>query len=307
MSRHKKTKLQRRVEYALASSVAGFFRLLPHRNALRVGGGIGLFLHDIIGIRKQVARDNVAHAFPEKDHAWVNRTVRGAYKTMGMTLAATSRIPALKGEAMERWVKVDGEEYLHEVFAKGKGALVATIHFGLWELNGAWSANRGMETTYVVAEQANPLIEDLIDEHRAAVGVHIVKRQNAMRGIVKALRDNHLIAMMIDQSGGAGGEFIPWFSRPASTFRGIAVFALKTKSPVLMLTGRHIDGVQHVTIRPVPLTYTGDKKQDTKTLLYELHQRAEAAIREAPEQYLWLHKRWKYDPPDGWEWEEPGS
>ncbi len=305
MGRHKKSKFQRRLEYGLASGVAGFFRLLPHRTALKVGAGIGLFFHDVIGIRKKVARENVARAFPDKDAAWVAKTVRGTYRTMGMTLAATSRIPAIVGEEMEKWVKVDGIEYLDQIRANGKGSLVATIHFGLWELNGAWSANRGLDTTYVVAEQSNPMIEDLIDAHRKAAGVHIVKRQEAMRGIIKALRNNNLIAMMIDQSGGDGGEFVPWFGIPASTFRGIAVFAIKTGSPVLMLTGRHIDGVQHVTIRPVDWKQTGDKERDTVALLYELNQRAETAIREAPEQYLWLHKRWKHHPPEGYKWVEP--
>ena len=295
-----KSRLTIKAELLLAEGVARLFRFLPHRLAQRFGGAAGIAAHDLIGIRKRLAREQLAAAFPEKSEHWVNRTTREVYRHLGTVAAETARLPVLAGGEFDRWVVFEGREQLAEVLEEGRGCLVASAHLGCWEYAGAWTAAHGLPVTYVVAEQANPQIEELIDNARRSCGIEIVKRKDATRGIISALKRNRLVAMMIDQDARSQGEFIDFFGRRASTFRGVAVFALKMKSPVgLITTYRAEDGRVHIRFKRAEFTPSGDRERDIHNLTEYLTHQIEEDIRRHPEQWLWLHRRWKTNPPSG--------
>ncbi|MDP8207816.1 MAG: lysophospholipid acyltransferase family protein [Candidatus Electryonea clarkiae] len=292
-----KASIAQHFELALVKGIAGVFRTLPHRKAQALGSFLGGLLHDITGIRKEVAREQLAASFPEKDDKWVNKTVRKAYCHMVTVVAETARIPAMKGDELNKWVIFDDVEILKEVLDRGKGCLVAAAHLGCWEYQGAWAANNGFSASYVVAEQTNPAVGKYVDDIRRSIGVEIVLRSEATRGIISALKNNRLIAMMIDQDARSRGEFVPFFGRLASTFRGVAVFALKLQTPVAVLTSYRLDdGRIKCKFEIVDFTPSGDRDKDIYDLTCRLVEMIEQEVRKHPDQYLWLHKRWKTRP-----------
>jgi len=236
-------------------------------------------------------------AFPDKSERWINQTTRQVYRNMAMVAAELARIPKLKGEEFNKWVDMTGEENVDRVLARGKGCLVVSAHFGCWEYHGAYAANKGYSVTYVAAQQSNSKIEEVINDLRRSVGIEILKREYAGRGVVKALRQNKLLAIMIDQDAGDSGVFVPFFGKPASTTKGVAVFAIKMSASVLVISGhRTADGISKSHLRPVDYTFTGDEEKDIEGLTAEITKMLEEDIRKTPEQWLWLHRRWKTKP-----------
>jgi KDO2-lipid IV(A) lauroyltransferase len=294
---HKKSSFAIKVELSIARFMIWVFQSLSHRNAQKLAAVIGGIFHDLLGIRVKVAREQLRLAFPEKDERWIKRTPRDIYRHMAMVVAEVARIPKLKGTAFNDWVIIDGEEYVGQALERGKGGLVVSAHLGCWEYHGAYAANSGYPVTYIVAEQANPELEELIDDLRRTVGIEIIKRDNAARGMMKALKENRLLAIMMDQDARDNGVFVPFFGRLASTFRGVATFALKMDASVLVLTSiRQLDGRSKCKLRPVEIEPSGDFDADIEALTAKITEKLEAEIRKAPEQWLWLHKRWKTQP-----------
>lgn len=285
-----------RLELALANAFAGLFRLLPHRAAQRLGSILAVLVHDIAHIRAGVAADNLLRAYPDEHEPWAKETVRRVYSHFGAVAAELARIPVLARGDFDRWIATDEESVrtLDRAVGRGRGGFVVSGHLGNWELVGAWAAWKGYPTTYVVAEQTNPLIEELIDRHRAAAGVEIVKRADAAKGVLRALRRGRIVAMMIDQDARRDGLMIPFFGRPASTFRGVGAFAAKLRPAVISLESwRERDGRIHFRMRDVRIPDTGDRDTDARLLMVQLTRRLETYIRRHPEQWLWLHRRWK--------------
>jgi len=152
--------------------------------------------------------------------------------------------------------------------------------------------------TYVVEAQANPLIERWMNRMRESVGVEIVPRRDAARGVLRSLKRNRVVAMLCDQDAGRAGVFVPFFGRPASTPRGPAVFHLKTGVPMIFgsCPGDR-RGKYRVNFEPLKFTgLIGERERDERAIMSQITARLEADIRLRPEQWLWLHRRWKTSP-----------
>lgn len=208
-----------------------------------------------------------------------------------------ARMPKLRGQGYNDWVRVQGEETIIKGLEAGRGLVCFSGHLGNWEYAGAWGANRGYAINFVVAKQANPGIEDLIDQYRKSSGINIIKKQDAAKDVIRALRRNELVAIMIDQDAGRHGVHVDFFGRPASTPRGAALFAIKMKAPlVFMRTRRGKDGRIYTQFIEVEKPDTGDRDRDVYELTQTMTTMLEESIREVPEQWLWLHRRFKTKP-----------
>lgn len=155
-------------------------------------------------------------------------------------------------------------------------------------------ARSGYPVTFVVTTQTNKLVEQFMDRQRAAAGVEIVKRADAVRGVLSALKRNRLVALLIDQDAHEEGAFVPFFGRPASTPRGPAVFHLRTGSPLIFVRSARLPGeryrLQFSRVDTGGIT-------DADVLTAKMTELLETAIRETPEQWFWMHRRWKTLPP----------
>ncbi|MDP8206417.1 MAG: lysophospholipid acyltransferase family protein [Candidatus Electryonea clarkiae] len=295
--KHSKSTFLIYLELGLAKFIIWIFQILPQRKAQKMAASIGGIFSDMVGIKKELARKNLTIAFPDRSKDWFDRTLRQMYQNMAMVVAETARIPKLKGDEFEKWVEVEGLENVDRVLERGKGCMVVSAHLGCWEYHGAYAANKGYPVTYVVAEQANPLLEKLIDDLRRTVGIEIIQRKDAAKGIVKALKQNRLLAIMMDQDARSNGVFVPFFGKPASTFKGVATFIIRMSASVLVLTSyRTPEGISQCKLQPVDYEFTGDYDTDILGLTTRITEMLEAEIRQAPEQWLWLHRRWKTKP-----------
>ena len=210
-----------------------------------------------------------------------------------------ARMPRMNESFIERWIDLSQHTVIKEALNGGRGAIVVSGHFGNWEWMGGSMSRIGYAVTYVVTSQTNRLVEDWMNRMRKSAGVEIVHRRNAVKGVLSALKRNRAVAILCDQDAGGSGVFVPFFNRLASTPRGPAVFHLKTGVPIVFSAAhRDYNGRLMVTFEEMKFNgLTGDRGNDERTIMQSVTARLEDGIRLHPEQWLWLHRRWKSKPP----------
>jgi KDO2-lipid IV(A) lauroyltransferase len=281
----------------LRTLVAGL-NVLPRPAALAVGAGIGTAA-GALGLRRRVARSNLALAFPEHDAAWHERVLHEHYRELGRTAADYARLPRLvqapREQVFSRW---EHEEYLHQARAHGRGVIMLTGHFGNFELYGA-AMGRVHPIAIIVKPLSNPGAEAWTSAMRRACGVELLPIGLGVRAAVRRLRSGGVIAMVADQDARRDGVFVPFFGRPASTPTGPAWLSLATGAPIVFGTClRGPDGRYEASLTP-PLMPEGSASdpEAVRALTARHTVMLEAAVRQRPESWFWLHKRWKTAPP----------
>ena len=276
-------------------------RPLPRGFLLAFGRGLGTFVWKVIGFRRLIVQDNLRHAFGgEMDEQELRDLAHAFYRNLGMTLMEFLAFPRLKQADFLDLVEMNGREYFTRTVKEGGGALLVSGHFGNWELLGARVAAEGHGVSFIVKEQTNARVDRLQNDIRRRAGIGTIRAGGtSIREMIRALRRKELIGLVGDQDAGPEGYFTEFLGRQAAVFRGTAYFAWKLKIPIV--TGyifRQPDGRHIVEIGP-PFAAEQDWDEETAVArLTEIHvKRLEAAIRKAPEQYFWLHRRWKTRPP----------
>lgn len=203
-------------------------------------------------------------------------------------------MPGMSEKEWDRLMTVTGWSNLEKAFSQGRGVIFVSGHIGNWEWLGGIAAKRGFPVAYVVEHQANPYLERLLDHFRRHQGVKIIPRERASREILHYLRQGYIIAMLSDQDAGDVGVQVPFFGINASTPRGPAIFHLKTRAPLifgyLVKEGkRYIGGFEE----PMEIAISGHRESDERTIMAVITSQLEALVRRYPDQYLWLHRRWK--------------
>jgi KDO2-lipid IV(A) lauroyltransferase len=275
-------------------------RLLPDRAFGPLGRTVGRLAWTAMPRYRRVALANLERAFgAEWSAARREAVARASFGHLGTTLVEFFlRQPRLTMEEVEREVRFEGREHFDAAFARGRGVLLITAHYGNWELMGPRLARAGYQVSAVSRTADDPGIEAMIESIRTRCGLRQIPRKQAAREGLAALRRNEILAILLDQNTLTGGVFVPFFGYPASTATGPAVFALKTGAalvPTFCL--READGTH--TMRAWPPIYpepTGDRQHDIEVLTARVTRVIEEQIRERPELWSWLHNRWKLQP-----------
>ncbi|MBI1798739.1 MAG: lysophospholipid acyltransferase family protein [Candidatus Eisenbacteria bacterium] len=276
--------------------IAGL-RALPPSRALETGARLGDVVR-VAGVRRRVAEANLALAFPERDAAERGTILCAHYRELGRVSAEYARLASLVHAPGDEVVaEVQGLEHLIRARDQGRGAILLTGHFGNFELLGAW-LGRTHPVSFVVKPLSNPGMERWIAAQRAAAGVECVQLGAGMRGAFAALRANRWVAMLADQDARRAGVFVPFMGRAASTPVGPATLALRSGAPIVMGFDRRLaDGRHRLTIEP-RLEIPDRDAPDAVLRLTAAHTaRLEARVRESPEMWFWLHRRWKTSAP----------
>lgn len=278
---------------------AAMLGLLSWRAATNLAGSIGTLFYSPLGIRRRVAEKQIAAAFPEFSSREVKRVARESYRHLGRVAAETALFSRLDGPGILAHMEgIDGLELFVQQRAEGRGAIVLTGHVGNWEIGGAAVAASGVPIDVVVRLMGNPLFDGYLTATRSRLGMTVVRDRDAVRHTARALRDGHVMAFLIDQSGlHIASTFVPFFGRPAKTPRGPAVLALRLAVPIFFgVSIRQSDGRYHMDIREIVTERTGDTDRDVDAILNEYSRMLEHYVRESPEQYFWQHRRWKRQP-----------
>jgi len=275
--------------------IAWLLQHLPEFVALWLARLLGNIWYFVIPIRRKVVMLNLRIAFPEKRYRELQRLCRKTLISFMYNFVEFTRIIHIDREFIEKRITIDGMENMERAHARGKGIVVASGHLGNWEVMGAAASRLGYPITYIVKRVKDKLLDDLINGWRRQVGVDIIYARESGREIVPHLNAGRTVAFMVDQDAGNRGVWIDFFDQPASTPRGAAVYALRTGAPVLfMYDVRKPGGRHHVVIRKVELEREDELSEESIIrAMKKLTMALEEAIRRYPEQYMWMHHRWR--------------
>jgi Kdo2-lipid IVA lauroyltransferase/acyltransferase len=297
---HLKTQFRYRVEYASLWVIMRLLWILPLRAGLAVASGLGRFIFSVLRIRRRVTLENLASAFPGTPERELESIALHAYQNFTKMAVEYARFPVLSKEKVLSSCDLEGKENLDRALALGKGAVLVAGHFGNWELMGAYLAHAGYKVSFLVGQQKNGLVDDVMNRHREAMGIEIIHMGVAVRGVIRALHANGWVAMLADQDAGRDGVFVDFLGRKASNHQGPAVFALRTGAPIIFGTAIRLPGGRHRIVVEL-LTFeglSGVTPENIAVVTQAYTSVLEKWVRLHPDHWFWMHRRWKTRPPD---------
>lgn len=246
--------------------------------------------------QRLIALHNLFRAFPEKPAPELVAVAKRTYRHMGIMAAEFFEIPYISKKNIHKYVEFEGLKNLAAAKARNKGILSIVAHFGNWEMMTAALPAVGTPLQIVYRPLDSPVIENLISWVRTANGNGLIQKDGAVLRIFHQLRRNQTIGLLIDQNMAAReGIFVDFFNRPACTSTALAFLAMRTGAPVLpAFMIRMKDGRYKCLIQPpVELIETGDEEQDIRANTQKFTSIIEDIVRRYPDQYFWVHQRWK--------------
>lgn len=290
----KRSGLRNAIEAGLARILIGSLEYTPKPIADRVGHASARLLDLAIPRLRQTAERNLSFAYPDRDAAWHKRTIDGVFESIGRLLVAFARFPEITKANVGDWIRYEGFEHYRCAKERGKGVLFATAHLGNWELSAYAHALLTEPMNVVVRPLDNPLIDETVEARRALSGNKLLSKRDFARSIFHALRQNEPVGILVDQNSSTeNGAFVPFFGIPACANLTFAKFAARSGAAVIPGFAIWNQPERKYVLRFYPeIEITGDAIEDTRRIQAAI----EAAIRETPDQWLWIHRRWKTRP-----------
>ena len=298
-------RLWQRFAVIILLRLSAWLQHFPREKILRFGerfGRFAFFVCRYISRRPyQYAHRNLRlTGFPHPDatDAEKDAFIRRVLQSFSKGLMEFLRIPGARNEEMNSYTTAEGMEHYEAALAAGKGVIIVTGHFGNWEHFASFAARQGVPLTVVAREPEDPLFAAWVKNQREAAGYVVLYRGASMREILRILKRGEVIAILPDQNG--DDIFVPLLGIPAGTTTGPATLALHTGAAIVPgYCAFQPDGTYHIRLLPaIDTSATGDRKADIARITAEINRFLEDAIRRYPDQWLWLHNRWKsaFDP-----------
>ncbi len=290
-------KLGRRISLVILSKSFWLLaRILPYRVAVVFGAVLGSIAYYLIPRDRKRAISHLRLAFPDRDAAWLARTTRRVFIHLGRALL---EVLAISKRRLETTVSVSGMEILASAVGQGKGVVYVTGHIGNWELMAAKIAQ-----VYRVSVVAAPIkpepVNDMIVGLRAVMGVRTILRDRpgAAKELIRVFRENRILGILIDQDTDVEGAFVDFLGRPAWTPTAAASMAIKFGAPIIFGYIERDGMFRHrITIQgPLELIRTGNAERDIVENTALLTKKIEEAVLRHPEQWVWMHRRWRRQP-----------
>jgi KDO2-lipid IV(A) lauroyltransferase len=281
------------LEYALFWSVMSLFRVLGLKRASDLGGWLARKLGPMIPVTRR-ARRAMALAFPEMSDATREGHIVAMWDNLGRTFAEYSHLDKFWAMKPGARIEIVGMEHALAAISKGRGGLFVSGHCGNWELMPRCIADVGQKGTLVYRPPNNPWVDAwIVKQRKIGLPTLAAKGGDGARAIIKTLKENAFIAMLVDQKANDGIS-VPLFGRQAMTSPAAPSLSIRHKAPVVPAWCERLPGQRfRVTVYPeISVPETGDKTKDTYELALRLNQFLEARITENPANWLWLHSRW---------------
>jgi Kdo2-lipid IVA lauroyltransferase/acyltransferase len=292
--------MRERLEYALVWLVVKGIGLLPRLLARASGIAIAHAVYLLHGRLRAVGMRNLALAFPEKSRREHGRILRGEFTSMGRQFGEVCLFPRYTRENVSSVVVYDGFENFEHAYSRGKGVLFLTAHLGGWELSAFAHSLYGHPLRIVMRSLDNPYLDRLIRDYRTMHGNTTVDKDDFVRGLLGAMKAGETVGILMDTNmTPPQGVFVPFFGIPACTASGLARIALRTDAAVVPGFTIWDKSLRKYVLRfdpAVKLIRTGCDDADVVANTAQLTKIIEDYVRRYPDQWLWVHRRWKTRP-----------
>ena len=284
--------------YALTAKCIGqCIARLPRKLALSIGTYLATAVFWFSRCQKGRARKHLEQSLGIGQPV-AKQLVRRSFQNIGKNLMEFMQMPRMSSEALHQLVTFEGREHIDKALAQGRGAIILTAHFGNWELLGARIIADGYIIRGITRQLRSKRLDAIVSSYREKVGWRGIDRDRSVREVLRCLKRNELIAILADVDTRTRGIFVDFFGRPAYTPYGPVALALKTGAAILptFIVRQPDDSHRAVVEAPLPLQQSGDKEQDLLVNTQRFTKVIESYIRRYPEQWIWMHERWKTKP-----------
>lgn len=289
--------MKNKIEYLIFITFSYLVKFLGLNNSRKAAIFLAALFFYIIPLRKEVVFKNLRIAFPELNENGIKNLGFQTYKSIAITLIEILYLPFITDEVLINSVKITNPELLISKHKDGKGLILLSAHFGNWEYLAASAAlNIGIPFSVVVKDQSNKQVSDWMNKFRTRWNNKVVSLGISIRNIVVELTRKNVVAIVADQRGPIEGLRASFFNRPSAIYAGPAQLAIKLNSPMLYgLAVRQPDYSYKCTLVEIKTDdLTGSEEEKILQLCQKQFDHLESVIKKHPEQYFWMHNRWKY-------------
>src|SRR5271156_3510290 len=292
--------MRRRLEFALVWTVVKLLGLPPRRTARALGALVGRIALLLTPRLRRTGDLNLRLAFPQKTAAERQQILRKLYRNLGWLLAEFCQMPRYTPEQTGRFLRYEGLEHYLAARDRGKGVLILTGHLGAWELSSYYHSLMGHPMSMVIRRLDNARVDKLVNGIRCLHGNRVLHKDDFARGLLAAMRQGETVGILMDTNmTPPQGSFVPFFGHMACTASGMARVALKTGATVLPGFMLWEESEQKYVLHfgeAIEVTSTGNDEQDVLDNTARFTAVMESWIRRYPDQWLWVHRRWKTRP-----------
>ena len=289
-----------RLAFLVVASVQAATRLVPMSVVRSWGTVLGRLAFRLGGGHRRQAIENLAAAFPARSAAEIEAIARGMFVHFGRLVLELLKFATYSEAQMRAAVESEGAERVRQAFDRGRGVLFFTGHFGYWEIQGVMLPLQVGATSVLARRLDNAPLNAMLKGIRTRTGNSVIYRQGALRQVLRALANNRGIGLLIDQHlFPPDAVYVRFFARPAATTTALAAIALRTGAPVIPIFALPLPGGRYRFVYELPVE---PPRADTPDAIREFTQRCsdvlEKYVRRHPEQWLWMHRRWRDVPPE---------
>jgi len=301
----KKKKSHPVLDYALYVFVrifAIFIQMMDVNTSLRLACQLGKGLYAIYGRGRQRAIDHLRASFPEKDQAWLERTACRSFEHIVMlAFDVIHNSRHFTPSTWHRYIEMDDMSPALKLLMRGRGIIMVTGHYGNFEVSGVAMGTFGLETYSIARPLDNRFLNDYLLKARQRQGQIIIDKKGATDQMLEILQSGASLGFIADQDAGRKGMFVDFFGRKASTYKSIGLLAMEFNLPVVIGYCRRINNQYRFKLGITKILSPSDGQDKDHPLLWitqEYTRAIEEMVREEPEQYWWVHRRWKHQPPE---------
>lgn len=292
--------MRHRLEFTPVWLLANVMRWLPRPVAHGIGVSLAMMVYALHGRLRRVGLRNLDLAFPEKSRKEKKKIVRGVFAGLGRQLAEFCLFPRYSAQNLPRIAVYEGFHNFAEAQALGKGVVFLTAHFSGWETSAFAHSLYGYPMNVVVRPLDNPYLDAMVQRYRSMHGNTMLSKQDYARGLLKLLKRGETVGILMDTNmTPPQGAFVDFFGTPACTATGVARVALHTGAAVVpgfCIWDKQMRRYKICMEPAVKLVHTGNDEADAVANTAAFNKVIESYARRYPDQWLWVHRRWKTRP-----------